>query len=183
MVALCDFFVVGKDFDFGFIKDKARGRRTDDFFHEVTFRHSQTYTAFLLTLIIGEGAVDIVSIFFVDKHTSVLQSLEDHFGIIGRYHFREEDFPSHIVFGLAVNLRVNRFDWTSHAEIVKQGASLSITMLVSMLSLIPICILQFLLGAISPYLGFAIVGLILLVLIFIAQKIAYTGVEQRLLKM
>ncbi len=87
------------------------------------------------------------------------------------------------LFGLAVNLRVNRFDWTSHTEIVKQGASLSITMLVSMLSLIPICILQFVLGAISPYLGFAIVGLILLVLIFIAQKIAYTGVEQRLLKM
>ena len=85
--------------------------------------------------------------------------------------------------GLAVNMKYNNFTWNNPAEVVKRGASVTICMFVGMLAVIPIVAVQVFCSFISAYLGFALVGTLLVSFIFLFYYLAYKNADAKLLKM
>ncbi len=87
------------------------------------------------------------------------------------------------LLGLAVNLKFNNFTWTNPAEVVKRGASATICMLVGTFAAIPVIGVQILGSLISPYLGFALVFIVLSALSYLFYYLAYSKLDKKLLKL
>ena len=87
------------------------------------------------------------------------------------------------LFGLTINLKFPRFDWSSPTEIVKRGASTTICTFVGMFTVIPVLAIQILASAISPYLGFALVFALLFALGCLLYNLSFKNIEDKLLKM
>ena len=87
------------------------------------------------------------------------------------------------LFGIVINLKFPRFDWSNPAEIVKRGASMTICTFVGMLVIIPILAIQILASAVSPYLGFALVFALLLGLACLFHNLSFKNIEDKLLNM
>ncbi len=87
------------------------------------------------------------------------------------------------LLGLAVNLKFNNFNWTNPAEVVKRGASATICMLVGTFAAIPVIGVQILGSLVSPYLGFALVFIVLSALSYLFYCLAYSKLDKKLLKL
>jgi len=86
--------------------------------------------------------------------------------------------------GLKINLKHNFFDWRNEAEVVKRGASVFLCMLFGGLGMLALCVVQFILTALSNrYIGWAAAIVILVAAAATMIKTLFKNCEEKWLRL
>ena len=87
------------------------------------------------------------------------------------------------LLGLTVDLKFHDFTWTNVVQIVKQGHSMTICFLLGFVFAILVVALQILGTLVSPYLGYALVAILLCAMNLLFYKLAYGNIERKIASM